>query len=363
MNPQISAAFSIAQKQLQKAALKQFRKTPIGKFQRIVKQSQSSGKKYEKSANKLAQVLGSAGKPFKDRPLSQSEAVKFARGDFSKWLEKQAMNALIRNLGPFGKILADLAKENGERTKSIQDELDAAENVLKAFGYVVQKPLEAKRIAAPGEAPPRAKIAVPSKVRPRVVEPEERQPQKPVMIRTPNSSNVWAYGYDERDETMYVQFQSPALNRAAIKGTPLATFPGSGLKKSQRPHGKLGSTVIGKVNKPGPMYAYYNVPKSVFNKFLRTSSAGGAVWDNLRVRGSAYGHQYSYGLVHGVATQGVDYVPRRASEFGLLQRRMTTPEGRELISLLPSERGKWGTDDRGRAVVRPERGRPDRGRE
>lgn len=70
----------------------------------------------------------------------------------------------------------------------------------------------------------------------------------------------------------------------------------------------------------GSLYAYRDVPVSLFRDFQHASSKGGWVWDHLRVRGTVAGHKFDYELI-GVAGQYVpslgrhvaNYVPRAAS--------------------------------------------------
>lgn len=152
---------------------------------------------------------------------------------------------------------------------------------------------------------------------------------------TPGSSNVYSFVYEnELPNTgiLYVTFR--------------AWHPG------QR----------GKSNSPGPTYAYYNVPLTAYRSFLADAdvSAGRAVWDYLRVRGTVYDHRYPYRIVAGstIPSGGV-YVPRKATRLGFKNRsvaffgvgrrdahRSSLPEQ----NFLPNR----GTPDRGE----PDRGRP-----
>lgn len=312
-----------------------------------------------------------------------------------QFLRNQAKQKMSKGGSSLITLATDIIKtfQSGGQRKPSKTTLDTLADLLKSAGY---------QVSAPGE-PTKPRGVTPPEVRPRAVAPKKpqddpqslrawseflkqqtakkpggKEPKQPSGPRTPTvevsskprwrmkrveSSNVWAYGYDSTTETLYVQFKAPAINMASVRGTPLATFPGSGLSKRQRPRGRLGRTVMGKQNKPGPMYAYYGVPQDVWERFRRQTSAGKAVWDKLRIRGTVWGHQYPYELVFAAIVSGIDYVPRRAAEEGYMTRRMTTLEGRKLISVLPQQRGVWDTDERGRAVVRPDRGRPSRGRE
>lgn len=143
------------------------------------------------------------------------------------------------------------------------------------------------------------------------------------MRLTPGSTNVFGY---------YFQFESKQV------GILYVTF--------------LAVGVGGKRSGPGQTYAYYNVPGRKYHEFARASdsSAGGAVWDYLRIRGTIAGHQHNYRLIqsHG------DYVPRKATPLGFRTRNVTAigQTGRRSYrrSTLPE-----------RLFARPNRGTPDRG--
>lgn len=86
----------------------------------------------------------------------------------------------------------------------------------------------------------------------------------------------------------------------------------------------LGQTVSGaRTSSAGATYVYFDVPTSKFDEFQRASesSAGGAVWDYLRVRGSSWEHQHRYRLVQ---TAG-DYIPRKATRGGFKTRQLAQP--------------------------------------
>jgi hypothetical protein len=143
------------------------------------------------------------------------------------------------------------------------------------------------------------------------------------MRLTPGSSNVFGY---------YFEFES------RTRGILYVTF--------------LAVGVGNKRSGAGQTYAYYDVPGRKYHQFARASdsSAGGAVWDYLRVRGTIAGHQHNYRLVqsHG------DYVPRKVTPLGYKTRNVTeigiTGRRSYRRSTLPE-----------RLFARPNRGTPDRG--
>jgi hypothetical protein len=115
--------------------------------------------------------------------------------------------------------------------------------------------------------------------------------------RVVSSSNVYSYTFEAETST---------------KGTLFVTFLNwqPGMKASER-------------SGPGSTYSYADVAVSKFNEFQRAASesAGKAVWDYLRVRGTQYGHQHQYKLVQ---VSG-DYVPRKATKKGFAERTLVAP--------------------------------------
>lgn len=147
------------------------------------------------------------------------------------------------------------------------------------------------------------------------------------MRRTPGSSNV--YGY-------YFEFES------RTQGILYVTF--------------LDTNSDGSRSGPGPTYGYYDVPAKKYHEFKKATaaSAGTAVWDYLRVRGTVWAHQHNYRLIQ----PGGDYIPRKATRLGFRTRHVPTPGvGRREYrrSTLPER--LFAMPDRGE----PDRGEPDRG--
>lgn len=155
-------------------------------------------------------------------------------------------------------------------------------------------------------------------------------------ILTPGSSNVYSFVFEQENQTsgiLYVTFK--------------AWHPG---QKGKRP------------NTAGPTYAYYDVPVRRYEAFasMAATTAGGAVWEFLRVRGSKWDHRFPYRLVAGVLIpSGGQYVPRKATRRGFKKRALANQgTGRRgfVESSLP-EQSYDARPNRGR----PNRGRPDRG--
>ena len=134
-------------------------------------------------------------------------------------------------------------------------------------------------------------------------------------VYTPQSSNVFAFAYDPLTSTLYVTFKAPKINPSAVRMS-------RGRSGARELRGTRGKTVVGKSNERGPMYAYFDVPVRVFQRMQLAASKGKFVWDELRIRGTVYGHQYRYRLIQGSVTPGVGgvYIPRRATSNGFRTR-------------------------------------------
>jgi hypothetical protein len=120
-------------------------------------------------------------------------------------------------------------------------------------------------------------------------------------MRQVSSSNVWGYYFElesSKSGLLYVTF--------------LAEAPSGGKRPSSA----------------GPTYVYFDVPTSKFEQFQAASesSAGRAVWDYLRVRGTSWQHQHRYRLAQ---VQG-DYIPRKATRLGFQNRQLLDPSGKKI---------------------------------
>jgi hypothetical protein len=123
------------------------------------------------------------------------------------------------------------------------------------------------------------------------------------QMRRVNSSNVWGYFYE----------LEPGTQKSGIL---YVTFLAEAPRGGSRP------------NSAGPTYAYYDVPLKKYESFQRASdsSAGKAVWDYLRVRGTNWDHRYRYKLVQVTG----DYIPRKATRGGLRTRHLQNPHAAQI---------------------------------
>ena len=260
--------------------------------------------------------------------------------------DKTLIEKALGQLGPLGQVLQNLW--TGQTEPANADQVRAAAELLKAYGDTDSNYIDPAGIEAALDALDRSDIPVDiqrddaaqllediraiEELGASVVDPEGST--IPISQRattlgetglseihlTPNSSNVYSFQYDFENSTLYVRFKAPQVSSG------VRNVRGKGGMVGIR--GKAGKTIIGRTDKPGPLYAYYDVPTRIYRRIIARSSAGKAVWDELRVRGSIWGHQYRYSLVQGALVQGeggklATYVPRRATRKGYKQRAVT----------------------------------------
>ncbi len=141
-------------------------------------------------------------------------------------------------------------------------------------------------------------------------------------MRLVKSSNVYGYyfelepGAKNSPSISSVKYgKQAAAHSGSVTGILYVTFLGQG------PNGSRS-------NSAGATYAYYNVPVKKYGEFthLADSSAGGAVWDYLRVRGTIAEHQHQYRLVQ---VSG-EHIPRKATAKGFKIRQLS-PVGQPTI--------------------------------
>lgn len=118
-------------------------------------------------------------------------------------------------------------------------------------------------------------------------------------IRVVASSNVYSYAYEP---------YAPSDPMGTLFVTFLSWTPG--MKNNER-------------SGPGATYAYSEFPRRKYDEFNAASqeSAGAAVWDYCRLRGSQHGHQHQYRLVSAAG----EYVPRKATANGYKRRTLINP--------------------------------------
>lgn len=172
---------------------------------------------------------------------------------------------------------------------------------------------------------------------------ESESPLSEEILCGEQSSNVFSFQYDFQASTLFVTYWGHKINSGGVSKGRVRRGKGQ-----SRPQliGQAGRTVAGGRGGRGALYAYFDVPVRVFERMRRASSKGKFVWDELRQRGTVYGHKYRYSLVQGqVSTQkgvrGV-YIPRKATPQGFKSRSLADlGNGRRgfQASTLPAQNG------------------------
>lgn len=287
---------------------------------------------------------------------------------------KQAVSDFLRELGPVGSILGAIVGHDSGKSATLPQDLQSAMDLIGAFAdqpsviNALQRILEGRgasvswtrgtasnpanqqsprssptgnmmgELAAainaanqeeePGSAIEPRRLGQPGKGSEPVTiatgnGSRKLPPDHPLvtgqMVETPQSSNVFAFGYDIQTHSLFVRFKEGRHDGGSGGGGS----GGGGGDGGRRPH------------RPGPLYLYHNVPTELFLTLYEAPSKGIWVWDNLRIRGTLSGHRFDYALV---GVQG-GYVPRKAtlSPAGEIfsPRTIFTDQGRQLSSSLP----------------------------
>jgi hypothetical protein len=254
-------------------------------------------------------------------------------------------NAMLAETRGDRRALRDRLAAESRRLIGSRNDADQSLGVLllNAAGYEIQQDAAGKLIAKHRSTDERGDTVNQDARRPQFINPGdggglrddgwsrgmqqrrigERQNE---LILTPESSNVHSFTWyapgnpgasNEVIGTLYVTFKAPTLNSENV----IARKNQSGWKELR---GRAGKTVTGKSGDAGVTYAYYRVPRVVFERMKKTASKGKFVWSNLRVRGTIYGHRYQYGVVQGAVMEHggeqMEYVPRKATQDGFRKR-------------------------------------------
>jgi hypothetical protein len=267
---------------------------------------------------------------------------KLAHGRVTKYGKKDEqsdqLNRLLGLLGPIGDVIRSTLAQGSTRNYT-QSAFDAALDLIRAMGgeAMVQRGHAgyARGLAAAQELLQSAGYQIARPGEAKSEDQGEREwgnkaatdwlVQSEVKV---SSSNVYSYAFAQETEnfgTLYVTF--------------LAWHPG--MKKAS--------------SAAGATYAYYGVSLQQYRSFSReaAASAGGAVWDYLRTRGSISGHQHPYELVGGtLVTRQEIYIPRKVTEEGYFRRSVQVPH---------RGRGTWQRSSLPSREFLPNRGEPNRG--
>lgn len=367
-----------AAKRAKKAAVRKFARTPIG---RLAGESRRSAQGAKRMSAKMRRLLDSKMGAAVSKDINRA-------GSIEQYVANKgaavALDWMWTALGPAGVALRQLMGIKSQAAKTTE-QLEAAVQLLKEFGFDIKrpagkskdrdvsklldelpeileeaeeaatKPKDTRALPSPRSrrpdvrrAPPEVPEIVPAT--PRVRGPIPADQYMSAFVETRDSSNVYGFQYDYVQQILYITYKAP--------GPPVR------FKNAKTKDGKPYRLRI-RAQKRGAMYAYGGakspVPESVFQGLDRARSKGTFVWDNIRQRGTIYGHQYPYRLVQGYVQAGRQtYIPRKATQGGYRQRALVPRGGTwqdAQFSTLPERRFR-AVPDRGT----PNRGEPNRGR-
>lgn len=207
-------------------------------------------------------------------------------------------NQILSKLGPLGSIVDAMLRPNGQNlAPDVQKELEAAAKLLESFGYDVNQrgSTIADVVRELVEEAPKEAIETPKPEPDRRPDPQQ-QPDEPAR---------GTKQAEERSEGLVegmIPVTSSNVHSIGYSWNPNPNQPGDLLVRFLAGTGKHRGG-------PGALYRYKGVPREIFDAFKRASSKGRFVWDELRMRGTVAGEQYSTDLI---GTGNSDYVPRRA---------------------------------------------------
>lgn len=249
-------------------------------FNKLIREQQAALRQWAKAQKAQAPRSGQPTRYSSRRPSTGKTGIN--------WL----WNAVLSKFGDLGSIIDSMLRPNGQQlAPDVSKEIEAAQNLLQAFGYDVSKPEQ-----------------VPEIVRELVAEkdvPKEVQPKK-MLVDTRRKENALEEEPEQQDS-----------GKPLVEGMiPVTSSNVHSIGFEWPEHGTVGNLLVrflGGDSKhragPGPLYRYFDVDHSVFNAFKRAQSKGGFVWSDLRIRGTISGHQYPYELA---GTGPDDYIPRQA---------------------------------------------------
>ena len=242
---------------------------------------------------------------------------KYARGAGSAGSGLLRMLGLTR--GRAGGLLNQIIGIVSGNTRGLQyspRQVEAAKQLLRDAGYdlnlrtggrggMIQPPPLPGRLVPGSITPPPLPALQPSlepgrdfggRGVPQLARPGEASPYGEEVL-APESSNVFSFSF---------------MGESRTTGILYVTF------KTVGPHGQ-------RPNSAGAVYAYYSVPASLYRSLRNAyASKGKWIWDHLRIRGTVWGHQFTYRLVSAdirISAAGAEaYIPRKATRAGFKKR-------------------------------------------
>lgn len=313
--------FGVASSTVRRAARSEFNRSAIGQFARGMEQVQRSGG----AAGQISrlQKMLSTGQFSREMKRSQLGALANEVQKFQGGLGGNFLDQFLDVLGPFGQLFKLFTEP---QPAGLEFELNVAKKFLEAYGFEVRRPTTVagaptrQNVGAAAEL--LESVGVEAPVRPGIPEPPAFAPEqrtsaqlnlapapRRVQMKVVRSSNVYSVGFDEVEGQMYVTYLGgTSKNRTGVG--PTYRYD-------------LGAGKPGEIQVADPIEAQLSgrrepsVGADIFTKIVAAGSVGGAIWDQLRVRGTAFGHQFPYELVQ---LGGANIVPRQATPVGFRPR-------------------------------------------
>lgn len=376
-----SPLFRNYERHLRKTAVRQFRSTDLGK---IVGEIDSAvrGKTTKAKMQRIADLGNrlTPGKLFDE--LEKTDSTAQLAGEIAKYaggaIRDRALNALFDMAGPVGHLLKALFRPFGKKVTRVERELQAAANLLQAFGFgVTSKPVSRKpKRGERGKTKEQQAKELLEELGYEVIAPgESRQQERPSQldegplppVPLDQAGRFATLEFDGR--TRRVPINDPIITGEMVRVEGSSNVHSIGIQVDPSGRGNRHELYVrfldnrdGQRVGPGPLYVYYGVPIEVWDAFMMARSKGTFIWDQIRIRGTVSGHRYQYDL-KGISR---GYVPRRAKLIGndewfvkrTFKTQIQTRESQLDDELVRRGRPNRGAPNRGG----PNRGTPNRGR-
>lgn len=377
--------YGAAIRKMRDRATAEFRSTAVGQLLGEVDRMRSRGAAGRNDLLRLSRQLSRLGTRSQLWNELQKTDIGRLVGGIDKYarrgLKEALLDELLGMLGPVGGLMGMFLRPQGKRVANIGRELQAAGDMLRAFGYRVEPPQPGKATRAVESEIDRSKrfleslgftVAPPPahKRQPPQPEPSPSTGGAPGQSQTGRRSNlvvVKAGGVE-----FHVPPGDPLLTGEWITVTSSNVYAIAFIWNNADPtHGTLRVRFKnhrkGAKSPRGPAYHYADVHPALFQDFRKAASKGGWVWDHLRIRGTVSGYRYRYMLTM-LSSDG--YVPRQATRLGneewFIRRKVRSKAGQEYRSELQDQFVKFWDERKGRpnrgGGAGPNRGTPNRGR-
>lgn len=384
--------YGAAIRRMQQRAEAEFRSTAVGKLLTEVDRLRRRGTAGQNELLRLSKQLSRLGSRSSLWNELQRTGLGQIVGEIDRYarrgLKQAVLEELLGALGPVGGLMQMFLRPGGKQVVNSGRELQAAADMLRAFGYRVEAPPRGKgtqRVETDIDRSKRLLESLGFTVTPPPA--EKSQPARPEIVDAPGGGGKRGGGTGSRFKVsaggvdFLVPPGDPLITGEWIQVSSSNVYAIAFIWNNAAPtKGTLRIRFLnhrkGAKSARGPVYHYYDVHPALFQDFRKAASKGRWVWDNMRIRGTVSGHRYRYMLTM-LSSDG--YVPRQATRLGNEEwfirrnvRSATTSRGgniqlgQDYRSQLGDEFVKYwdkrnGTPNRGKGAG-PNRGKPNRGR-